>query len=214
MLFQSCRPARLSPQRCSRAPAERVRQLAAVVVADHVVGEDDESLAREVDGAARPRDQRVVLEAAVRPVPVRRQHRGKRAVTVRPVEVAGDEESGQALEVHLRDAIARVLALVEDDRIQRRLRRQRQQARGREHVLAKPRRRAQSHSARDVKAGAGNRSSSVGYWAPAAAGKMAERRQWLGLRRACAEGITGGDADRLFQAGCPCPCGVPRCNPP
>ena len=35
--------------------AEGVRELPAVVVADHVVDEDDEALAREVDGAARAR---------------------------------------------------------------------------------------------------------------------------------------------------------------
>mgnify|MGYP003693753379 CR=1 FL=1 len=34
-------------------PAERVRQLPAVAVADHVVGEDDEALAREADRAVR-----------------------------------------------------------------------------------------------------------------------------------------------------------------
>ena len=51
MPFHSCRPPRLRPHRFSRRPPN-VRQLLAVAVADHVVGEDDEALARQADRAS------------------------------------------------------------------------------------------------------------------------------------------------------------------
>ena len=56
-------------------PAERVRHLPAVAVADHVMGEDDEALAREADRASRAGVDRRVLEPPVGPVAVRRQDR-------------------------------------------------------------------------------------------------------------------------------------------
>ena len=88
------------PQRLATA-AERVRQLPAVVVADHVVAEDDEALTREADCARRTGRGRRVLETAVRPVPVRREDGRERAVTDRPIQVARHEEPRNALEVDL-----------------------------------------------------------------------------------------------------------------
>ncbi len=68
-------------------------------------------------------------------MPVRRQNGGERTVPNGPVQIARDEEPGQALEVHLRDAIIGVSDLAEDHRRQGRLLGDRQQAGGREHVL-------------------------------------------------------------------------------
>src|SRR5215471_19532986 len=113
-----------------------MRQLPAVVVADHVVGEDDEALTREIDGARRHRVDLGVLEAAVRPVAVRREDRRKRSAADWAIEVAGDVEAGQALEVDLRDGVIRMTPLVEDLRTQWRLLWRRQQTGGGEDVLA------------------------------------------------------------------------------
>ena len=55
MLFHSCRPGKAEPPQRLAPAAERVRQLLAVVVADHVVAEDDEALARQADRARRVR---------------------------------------------------------------------------------------------------------------------------------------------------------------
>ena len=117
------------------ASAERVRQLPAVAVADHVVREDDEALARETDRPSWNRVDRGVLQAAVGPVPVRRQDGRERTVADRPVQISGDEEPGQALEVHLRHRVVRVRDFVEDHRTERRPIRHRHQPGRREHVV-------------------------------------------------------------------------------
>ena len=137
MLFQSCSPARLSPHRCLALAAEVVRQLPAVVVADHVVGEDDEPLQGEVDRAPGHRRDRRVFEPAVRPVTVRRQNRGEGPGAGGSIQVAGDVEARQALEVDLGNRVAVAPLLVEDLRVKRCLVGHRQQARRRKNVLAK-----------------------------------------------------------------------------
>ncbi len=76
-------PGQAQPPEKLAPAAERVRQLLAVVVADHVVAEDDEALTRQPDRARGPGRRRRVLEPAVGPVPVGREDRGKGAVADR-----------------------------------------------------------------------------------------------------------------------------------
>ena len=60
-----------SPQLLARPAEQPVFQLAAVVVTDQVVRENDETLACEIDGAARHGYHGRVFEPAIRPVSVR-----------------------------------------------------------------------------------------------------------------------------------------------
>src|SRR5207247_3662070 len=77
------------------APApEGVCELAAVVVAHHVVGEGDEALARETDRGPRDGGDLRVLEPPVGPVPVRQQDGGKGPAPGGRLEVARHEEAG------------------------------------------------------------------------------------------------------------------------
>ena len=62
-----------------RRGAEIVRRLDGVVVAHHVVAEDDVALLREVDAARRHGGEHGVLQAAVVPVAVRRDDRREAA---------------------------------------------------------------------------------------------------------------------------------------
>jgi hypothetical protein len=124
-----------APQRFALA-SEGVRELTAVVVADHVVGEDDESLAGEIDGAARDRVERRVLQPPVSPMPMRRQHRGEGACADWPIEVPGHQEPGQALKVDLLDGVVVLGDLAEDLRRERRTLRHRQEPGGSQDVLA------------------------------------------------------------------------------
>ena len=119
-----------------------MRQLAAVVVADHVVGEHDEALTRQVDRAGRAGRQLGVLQTPVRPMPVRRQNRRKRTGARRPIEIAGDEKAGEALEVHLRDRVIAPACLAEDLRPERRLLGKRHEPRRHQNVVAQVRRAA------------------------------------------------------------------------
>ena len=66
MLFQSWRPDRLRPNMFARS-TERVRHLLTVVVAHHVVGEDDEALTCQVDGPARAGIQQGVFRTGHTP---------------------------------------------------------------------------------------------------------------------------------------------------
>jgi len=78
------------------------------------------NLAREVDRAPRHRGNGRVFEAAVRPVPVWRQNRWKRALADRTVEIPRGKKARQAFEVHLRYAVIVALDLAEHLRAKRR----------------------------------------------------------------------------------------------
>jgi CO/xanthine dehydrogenase Mo-binding subunit len=90
MLFQVCKVARPSPS--GRAVgAEGVAELLAVVVADHVVQEDDAAEPRPADA---PRLD-LGVDPAVGPVAVRaEQDRDPAAGLGRPVQVAAEEKPG------------------------------------------------------------------------------------------------------------------------
>src|SRR4029450_5667280 len=120
-----------APERLPLA-AELVRELPAVVVADHVVGEDDESLASEIDGASGSRRELRVLETAVRPVAVRRKDGRKRAGALRAVQISGDVEARLTLEVDLRHRVVGTFLLVANLRAKRGLRKRGAQPRRRQ----------------------------------------------------------------------------------
>ena len=123
------RPQRLPPA------VERVRHLDRVVVADHVVDEDHVAAPRQVRRAQRHRRQRLMLEAAVVPVTVRRHDGRMLAGRGRHVQVAAEEEPGPGLEQHLLDRVAVSLQLAEPLRIERRLLGHRVEAGGGEDLL-------------------------------------------------------------------------------
>src|SRR5262245_20291723 len=67
---------------------------------------------------------------------MRREHGWIGSVADRAIDVPGHEESRQALEIHLRNAVVVLPDLPEDGGAQRRLFRKWEQAGGREYVLA------------------------------------------------------------------------------
>ena len=82
-------------------------ELLAIEIADHIVSEGDVALPREGDAARRSRKDLVVGQSPAPGMAVRVEDRRQRATAPeRPVEVAGDEEARQALEINLLDAIA------------------------------------------------------------------------------------------------------------
>ena len=91
------------------AAAEGVHELTAVAVADHVVGEYDESLPRQVMGC--PELSGVFSSPSMRPMAVRAGNRGNG-----PLPAAGrgcrDERSGR-LSKYLRDGVVAVADLSE-----------------------------------------------------------------------------------------------------
>ena len=137
-----------------------VRDRGAVRVPDHVVLEHDEPELREcgrerlheVPAAVDVRFAAglhaglagllaVVVEPPAGPVAVREQHAGALHGLAflgsgRPIQVAADVVARRAGEVHLLDGVLALVDLAVNDRVQRRLLRQRPQARRDEHLLA------------------------------------------------------------------------------
>ena len=69
---------------------------AAVIVTEHVIGEDNVTLLGKVDTARRNRTTRNVLKAAAAPMSVWTHNAGKRPrFTFRTIEVACREEAGE-----------------------------------------------------------------------------------------------------------------------
>jgi len=78
----------------------------AVVVADHVIGKGDISLAGEADAAGRNRATIIMREAAMAKMAVGADNAGKRSLAVPgPIEIAGNEESRRALKVNVFDRV-------------------------------------------------------------------------------------------------------------
>ena len=125
-----------------RRTAEIVRRLYGVVVAHHVVAEHDVALLREIDAARRHGREHRMLQPPVVPVAVRRDNRreaaGRRGFQ-RAIEIAAEIVAGHRLQQHLLDGVGLILDAAEDLRMQRSLRRHRQQAGGGENLLAQVR---------------------------------------------------------------------------
>ena len=125
-----------APQREARVE-EAVVHLARVVVADHVVREDDVALPGEGDAARRDRARVAVLQPPVGPVAVRGEHPGEGpGLPHRAVQVPRDVEARVALEVDLLDGVVAPLDPAEDLRVERGLLRHRPQARAHQDLLA------------------------------------------------------------------------------
>ena len=98
---------------------EGVAERLAVVVADHVVQEDDAAELGPADAALLD----LGIDPAVLPVAVRAEHAGQLAgLAGRPVEVAAEREPGERLEHDLLDRVAVALELAVDLGVERGLR--------------------------------------------------------------------------------------------
>ncbi len=107
----------------------------AVVVADHVVREDDRAEPCERDASGRDRTSLVVFEPPLLPVAVRAGDGRTFSLGVqRPVEVAGHVKAGVALEPDFLNRVTVALQRVEGARVQRRSFRFGVEARGCEPV--------------------------------------------------------------------------------
>src|SRR5262249_20265642 len=116
-------------------PAVAVSQLIAVVVADHVVREDDVALTSKVDGAARHRASVSVLQATVSPVTMRAENRRERAALApRPVQIASDEKACVTFKIDFFDSVILMLDAIKDSRVEGALRRPRQQTCARKYL--------------------------------------------------------------------------------
>src|SRR5215471_18952247 len=103
-----------------------MRGLDGVVVADHVVGEDDVALLGEIDAARGDGSECRVLQASVVPVAMRGNHRGESSRWGRlgwPVEIAAEIVAGQRFDQDLLYGVGAVLDAPEDLRMERVLRR-------------------------------------------------------------------------------------------
>src|SRR5262245_47325825 len=123
------------------AGGEAMADGGAVVVSDHIVTERDIALLRETGRARRRRVQLLILQSAVRPMPVRAEHGWYLAGHVlRAIKVARYVEPGIALEINLLDCVISAIDLAEDRGIYRRLRRNRPQAGADQNLFLQPRR--------------------------------------------------------------------------
>ena len=117
-----------------------MHELVAVIVPDHIVRKGHHALPRKVDTAPSNRPQLGVFETPVLPMAVRTGKRRERPLPQRPVQIAADEESGQALEKDLFHRIALPLNPSKNLRLERRLLWQRPQSRADENVPTNRRR--------------------------------------------------------------------------
>ena len=125
MLFQVWSVGRLSPQCRRRSFRNACRERLAVVVADHVVHEDDAAQLGPADAALL--DLRI--DPPVLPVPVRAEQARDLADRLgRPIQVAAEREPRERLQDDLLDRVTVALDLAVDLRAQRRLREHRPEA--------------------------------------------------------------------------------------
>ena len=118
---------------------ERVGERLAVVVADHVIQEDDAAQLGPSDAALLD----LGIDPAVLPVAVRAEDARDLARRAgRPIEVAAEREAGERLEHDLLDRVAVAVELAVHLGIERRLREHRPEAQGHEHLLAEVRARS------------------------------------------------------------------------
>src|SRR5262245_27528086 len=123
------------------AGGETMADGGAVVVADHVVAEGDITLPRETGRARRPGVQLLILQPAIRPMPMRAEHGGYLSTHIfRAIEIARDVEAWIALKVDLLDRVIAAIYLAEDRGIDRRLRRRRPQPGADQNLFLQPRR--------------------------------------------------------------------------
>ena len=83
-----------------------IRKLDGVVVAHHVVSKHHIALPGQIDGARRNRRRRLVLQPAIRPMPMRRKYAGMLARPAqRPVQIAAQVIARQRLDQYLFDRV-------------------------------------------------------------------------------------------------------------
>ncbi len=105
------------PQLFHRLISEIVGRLDGVVVTNHVIGEYDVTLARQVDGAGRNGSDVGILQPAVSPMAVRTDHGWKSAAgrgLERTVEIAGKVVARECFEQDFFDDAIAVLDASED----------------------------------------------------------------------------------------------------
>src|SRR5262245_34921197 len=126
-----------------------MRDLVGVVLANHVVGENDEALSGQIDGSPGHRHDCGVLQASVMPVTVRRYDSRKRTLpSERTVEISTEIEAWNRFEEDFLNGVALPLQFAEDLCVERTLFRHWQQARTGQNLLSQKRRTLEPRLAR------------------------------------------------------------------
>ena len=108
------------PQAFARTTVSMFYLFAAVVVTEHVIGEDNVTLLREVDTARRNGAALNVLKAAAAPMPMRTHNAGEQPrFAFRTIEVACREEAGKRFKMDFLYGVIFSFHFSEDTDVQR-----------------------------------------------------------------------------------------------